>query len=105
MRALHVIRHRSLRAQLGSTGAVFCLAGGLLVGASVRAGASELCVHTKKGVPSGPLVLRDACKKRELEIGTFNGQKWTLATHTEDVAPREMGKRAQAFYAQMSGAR
>jgi PhnB protein len=33
------------------------------------------------------------------------GQKWTLATHTEDIAPREMGKRAQAFYAQMSGAR
>ena len=33
------------------------------------------------------------------------GQKWTLATHTEDVAPREMGKRAQAFYAQMSGSR
>ena len=27
------------------------------------------------------------------------GQKWTLATHTEDVAPREMEKRAQAFYA------
>jgi uncharacterized glyoxalase superfamily protein PhnB len=33
------------------------------------------------------------------------GQKWTLATHTEDVAPREMGKRAQAFYAQTSGSR
>ena len=33
------------------------------------------------------------------------GQKWTLATHTEDVAPREMGKRAQAFYAQMSASR
>src|SRR5262245_35918484 len=33
------------------------------------------------------------------------GQKWTLATHTEDVPPREMGKRAQAFYAQMSGSR
>jgi PhnB protein len=33
------------------------------------------------------------------------GQKWTLATHKEDVAPREMAKRAQAFYAQMSGSR
>jgi PhnB protein len=33
------------------------------------------------------------------------GQKWTLATHTEDVAPREMGKRAQAFYAQVGGSR
>jgi PhnB protein len=33
------------------------------------------------------------------------GQKWTLATHTEDVAQREMGKRAQAFYAQMGGSR
>jgi uncharacterized glyoxalase superfamily protein PhnB len=33
------------------------------------------------------------------------GQKWTLATHTEDVPPREMAKRAQAFYAQMSGSR
>ena len=31
------------------------------------------------------------------------GQKWTLATHTEDVAPREMQKRAQAFYAKMAG--
>ncbi len=33
------------------------------------------------------------------------GQKWTLATHKEDVAPREMAKRAQAFYAQMGGPR
>jgi PhnB protein len=33
------------------------------------------------------------------------GQKWTLATHKEDVAPREMAKRAQAFYAQMGGSR
>jgi PhnB protein len=33
------------------------------------------------------------------------GQKWTLATHTEDVAPREMAKRAQAFYARMGGPR
>jgi PhnB protein len=32
------------------------------------------------------------------------GQKWTLATHTEDVAPREMEKRAQAFYARAAGA-
>ncbi len=31
------------------------------------------------------------------------GQKWTLATHTEDVAPREMAKRAEAFYAKMAG--
>ena len=31
------------------------------------------------------------------------GQKWTLATHTEDVAPREMQKRAEAFYAKMAG--
>jgi PhnB protein len=27
------------------------------------------------------------------------GQKWTLATHKEDVPPGEMEKRAQAFYA------
>jgi len=33
------------------------------------------------------------------------GQKWTLASHKEDVAPREMAKRAQAFYAQMGGPR
>lgn len=33
------------------------------------------------------------------------GQKWTLATHKEDVAPREMGKRAQAFYAQAASSR
>jgi len=31
------------------------------------------------------------------------GQKWTLATHKEDVPPREMAKRAEAFYAQASG--
>jgi len=31
------------------------------------------------------------------------GQKWTLATHTEDVTPREMAKRAQAFYTNMAG--
>jgi PhnB protein len=33
------------------------------------------------------------------------GQKWTLATHKEDVAPREMAKRAQAFFAQAAGSR
>ena len=33
------------------------------------------------------------------------GQKWTLATHKEDVAPREMAKRAEAFYARMAGTR
>jgi len=31
------------------------------------------------------------------------GQKWTLATHKEDVAPREMAERARAFYAQAPG--
>jgi len=31
------------------------------------------------------------------------GQKWTLATHTEDVAPSAMQKRAEAFYAKMAG--
>jgi PhnB protein len=31
------------------------------------------------------------------------GQKWTLATHKEDVAPGEMAKRAQAFYARVAG--
>jgi len=30
------------------------------------------------------------------------GQKWTLATHKEDVKPEEMEKRARAFYAQMA---
>ncbi len=33
------------------------------------------------------------------------GQKWTLATHKEKVAPREMQKRAEAFYAQAAGSR
>jgi PhnB protein len=33
------------------------------------------------------------------------GQKWTLATHKEDVPPREMATRAQAFYTQMGGSR
>ncbi len=33
------------------------------------------------------------------------GQKWTLATHKENVAPREMQKRAEAFYAQAAGSR
>jgi PhnB protein len=31
------------------------------------------------------------------------GQKWTLATRKEAVPPREMQKRAQAFYAQSAG--
>jgi len=31
------------------------------------------------------------------------GQKWTLATHKEDVPQREMAKRAEAFYAQAAG--
>jgi PhnB protein len=31
------------------------------------------------------------------------GQKWTLATHKEDVPPREMAKRAEAFYARAAG--
>ncbi len=30
------------------------------------------------------------------------GQKWTLATHREDVKPEEMEERAQAFYSQMA---
>jgi PhnB protein len=32
------------------------------------------------------------------------GQKWTLATHKEDVPPREMAKRSEAFFRQASGA-
>ena len=32
------------------------------------------------------------------------GHKWAIATHIEDVAPEEMGKRAQAAMAQMSQA-
>jgi PhnB protein len=31
------------------------------------------------------------------------GQKWTLATRTKNVSPREMQKRAEAFYAQAAG--
>jgi len=31
------------------------------------------------------------------------GQKWTLATHKEDVPPREMAKRSEAFFRQASG--
>jgi PhnB protein len=33
------------------------------------------------------------------------GQKWTLATHKEDVPPREMAKRSEAFFRQASGSR
>ena len=33
------------------------------------------------------------------------GQKWTLATHKEDLTQAEMEKRGQAFYAQMAGPR
>jgi PhnB protein len=33
-----------------------------------------------------------------------SGHQWALATHIEDVAPEEMGKRAQAAMAQMSQA-
>lgn len=29
------------------------------------------------------------------------GHEWGLATHKEDVKPKEMGKRAEAFFAQM----
>jgi len=31
------------------------------------------------------------------------GQKWTLATRKEDIPPREMAKRAEAFYGQATG--
>ncbi len=31
------------------------------------------------------------------------GQKWTLATHKEDVQPREMAKRSEAFFRQAGG--
>ncbi len=31
------------------------------------------------------------------------GQKWTLATHKEDVPPREMAERARAFYSREAG--
>ncbi len=33
------------------------------------------------------------------------GQKWTLATHKEDLTPEEIGKRARAFYAQAAGSK
>ena len=33
------------------------------------------------------------------------GQKWTLATHKEDLTPAEMEKRGQAFYSQMAGSK
>jgi PhnB protein len=33
------------------------------------------------------------------------GQKWTLATHREDVAPQEMEKRAPAFYSQVASSK
>ena len=33
------------------------------------------------------------------------GQKWTLATHKEDLTQAEMEKRGQAFYAQMAGSK
>jgi len=31
------------------------------------------------------------------------GQKWTLATHKEDVSPREMARRSEAFFRQAGG--
>ena len=31
------------------------------------------------------------------------GHEWSLATHVEDVSPEEMGKRAEAMFAQASG--
>ena len=31
------------------------------------------------------------------------GNQWGLATHKEDVSPREMKRRAQAWMAQMAG--
>ena len=30
------------------------------------------------------------------------GHDWSLATHTEDVSPEEMGRRVQAWFAQMA---
>ena len=30
------------------------------------------------------------------------GHKWSLATHKEDLAPQEIRKRAEAFFAQMA---
>ena len=38
-------------------------------------------------------------KERMRSVEDPFGQKWTLATHKEDVPPAEMDKRAQAFYA------
>jgi type IV pilus assembly protein PilA len=79
------IRQRSLWARLASAGAIFCVVAGLLAAASVSASASELCAHTKNGSPSGPLFLRDACKKGELELGIFDGQRWTLGAPAAHV--------------------
>jgi uncharacterized glyoxalase superfamily protein PhnB len=31
------------------------------------------------------------------------GHRWALVTHKEDLTPEEIGKRAQAFFAQMGG--
>jgi PhnB protein len=31
------------------------------------------------------------------------GHQWGIATHVEDVAPEEMGKRAAAFFAKAAG--
>ncbi len=33
-----------------------------------------------------------------------HGHIWSLATHIEDVAPEEMGQRAEAFFSQAAGA-
>jgi hypothetical protein len=30
------------------------------------------------------------------------GHEWVLATHKEDLTPKEVGRRAQAFFAQMA---
>ncbi len=78
MRVLHAIRHRSIRAHLTSTGAAFCIAAGFLGAASSDAGAALMCVGTKAGAPTGSLHFRGTCKKGEVQLGNFDGQKLTI---------------------------
>ena len=78
MRVLHAIRHRSIRAHLTSTGAVFCIAAGFLGAALSDAGAALMCVGTKAGVPKGSLHFRETCKAGEVQLGKFDGQKLTI---------------------------
>lgn len=49
-----------------------------LCAASSDAGATMICVGMKAGVPKGSLHFRGICKKGEMQLGNFDGQKLTI---------------------------